>query len=78
MFGVLLLFLLGATNTILASLMILLNSLGFYLMKGRTVAQHIFRLFQAHVERLLNTKIKVSNLTGVGNIKNCTPNFSLP
>lgn len=27
-------------------------------MKDRTVAQHIFRLFQAHVERLLNTKIK--------------------
>jgi hypothetical protein len=49
-----------------------------YLMKDRTEAQHIFRLFQAHVERLLNTKIEVSNLTGVGNIKNCTPKFSLP
>lgn len=29
-----------------------------YLIKDRTEAQHIFCLFQAHVERLLNTKIK--------------------
>jgi hypothetical protein len=47
-----------------------------YLMNDRTNAQHIYMLFQAHVERLLDTKIKCVQSDWVGNIKNFTINFS--